>query len=283
MKALKVSIVIPVYNEAAQLGACLEAIAAQTIKPFEVIVVDNNSTDGTAAEARRRSFVTLLREKRQGVVYARSTGFDAARGNIIARIDADSIVAPDWVAQIINAFDSRPEVDALTGKIEYYGMFAQGILNAVDLPCRRYLAKVLGREVAIQGANMAMRRSAWRAVRESVCHSGGMHEDHDLAIHLNQANKQVIFHEGPSAAIDSRRLEANWRDFCYYAWLSPLTYKKHGLRSRLHMYPFVFAAIIVFPVLKTMRRGFDTDTQRFSLQQLFAPVTARANPATFVD
>jgi glycosyltransferase involved in cell wall biosynthesis len=49
----RVSIVIPVYNEAPRLGACLEAIALQTAAPYEVIVVDNNSSDGTREVAAR--------------------------------------------------------------------------------------------------------------------------------------------------------------------------------------------------------------------------------------
>src|SRR5689334_10679087 len=102
--SMKTSIVIPVYNEAAQLGACLRAIAQQTVKPLEVIVVDNNSTDGTRAVAEAYDFVTVLEEPRQGVVHARSRGFDAARGDIIARIDADSILPADWLANVETVF-----------------------------------------------------------------------------------------------------------------------------------------------------------------------------------
>lgn len=281
---MKISVVIPVYNEAAQLGACLEAIACQTVKPFEVIVVDNNSTDGTVAVAQQFDFVKLLHEPQQGVVYARDRGFNAACGDTIGRIDADSRVAPDWIAQIQHIFSTDCTVDALTGRIEYYGLLIPQLLGKIDLICRRHLAKTLGKDVAIQGANMAMRRAAWQNVREAVCRSGGLHEDHDLAVHLTEQGRKVIFHEAPLVAIDSRRLEVSWRDFCYYAWLSPLTYKKHALRSRRHMYPFVLLAVLAFPVLKVMRRAYDADTQKFSLQRLFfASTVARANPATFVD
>ena len=111
---LRVSLVIPVYNEESHLAACLDAIAAQTVQPFEVIVVDNNSTDQTVAIAQRYPFVRLLHEKRQGVVFARDRGFTAARGDVIGRTDGDSILAPDWVAEIHRIF-ANPTVDAASG------------------------------------------------------------------------------------------------------------------------------------------------------------------------
>jgi glycosyltransferase involved in cell wall biosynthesis len=85
-----ISIVIPVYNEAERIAACLESIAAQTVTPLEVIVVDNNSTDATVSIARSFPFVRVITAKCQGVIHARNRGFNAARGEIIGRIDADT-------------------------------------------------------------------------------------------------------------------------------------------------------------------------------------------------
>src|SRR5215218_5513436 len=113
-KSLRVSIVVPVYNEGAQLAACLEAIAAQRSVPYEVIVVDNNSTDDTIAVAKSFNFVKLLRESRQGVVHARNRGFDAARGQIIARIDADTVLPPGWTGQVQATFQNSG-VSAVSG------------------------------------------------------------------------------------------------------------------------------------------------------------------------
>jgi glycosyltransferase involved in cell wall biosynthesis len=281
---MKISIVIPVYNEAEHLGACLRAIAAQTVQPFEVIVVDNNSTDGTVAVAEGFPFVRLLHERRQGVVYARDRGFDAARGDVIGRLDADSLVAPDWVASIKRLFAEDENLGAVTGKVRYYDMSASWLLDAIDLRLRRRLARLLDREVAAQGANMALRRSAWRAVRTELCRRGGMHEDHDLAIHLTEAGHHVAFDERLEAAIDCRRIEASWTEFCEYAWLSPKTYALHDLKSRRHMYPVVAFVIACYPLLRLLRRGYDSRTARFSWRQLLSPVgPARVNPATYVD
>jgi glycosyltransferase involved in cell wall biosynthesis len=282
---MKVSIVIPVYNEAERLGACLEAIVGQTVRPHEIIVVDNNSSDDTLDVARAYPGVVVLRESRQGVVYARDRGFNAASGDIIGRLDADSQVDADWVATLIALFTSSPDLDAVTGKVRYYGMAYSWLLDTVDLRIRRRMARLLGREVAMQGANMALRRSAWQAVRRQLCRSGGLHEDYDLAIHLSKIGHSVAFDERLTAAIDCRRIEAGWLDFCAYAWLSPRTYAKHRLKSRYHMYPVVALVIAAYFPLKLLHRGYDLSQERFSWRQLLVEqtVTARVNPATFVD
>src|SRR5437868_10767389 len=105
-KPLTLSIVIPAYNEENYLKACLDSVAKQSLKPDEVIVVDNNSTDRTVEIAKRYKFVKVLYEKRQHQVFAQATGFNAAKGEILGRIDADSILSPDWAKKIIAAFDA---------------------------------------------------------------------------------------------------------------------------------------------------------------------------------
>jgi glycosyltransferase involved in cell wall biosynthesis len=278
-----VSIVIPVYNEADQLAACLRAIADQTSKPLEVIVVDNNSTDGSAAIAAGFPFVRVLSEPRQGVVHARNRGFDAARGDIIGRIDADSLIAPNWVATLDELF-TDPSLSLVTGKMHYYGLSLSWLIDAVDLRIRRRMARLLGREVAAQGANMALRRSSWQDVRDHLCFAGGLHEDYDLAIHLAERGELVRFDERLEVAISFRQADSPWRAFCVYAWLSPKTYGLHQLKSRRHMYPIVGLVIICYPLLKALHRGYDPVAERFSWRQLaFATATPRVNPATFVD
>ncbi len=281
---MKISIVIPVYNEEEGLAACLQAIAAQTVAPYEVIVVDNNSTDNSVAVANLFPFVQVLSEPRQGVVHARTTGFNAARGDIIGRIDADSLVAPNWVESLQQLFNNQPELAAVTGRVRYYNLALSRLLDAVDFRIRKRLARLLGREVAMQGANLAVRRSAWRAVRSHLCHQADMHEDYDLAIHLAELNYRVAFNENLEAAIGFRQAEASWRAFCVYAWLSPKTYALHQLKSRRHMYPVVALVIVCYPILKVLHKGFDAETSSFSWRQLFAEAApARVNPATFVD
>lgn len=283
MKTLHVSIVIPVYNEASQLGACLQAIAQQTVRPLEVIVVDNNSTDGTAGVAEAFDFVTLIHESKQGVVHARSSGFDAARGDIIARIDADSLLPTDWVESVRTVFHER-SVDAVSGVALYYGVALAGLFNAVDLFFRRRLSWQLKDRVYLWGANMAIRRTAWQRAKTMLCERGGMHEDYDLAIHLQEAGGIVGFDERLKAQVSSRRIDVGFLDFMHYVLVSPQTYAQHRVRQRWHMYWIVLICAIGYVPARLLHRGYNSKTGGFSLSQLFAAqsVTPRVDPTVHV-
>ncbi|HET7060517.1 MAG TPA: glycosyltransferase family A protein [Candidatus Saccharimonadales bacterium] len=280
---MKISIVIPVYNEEAQLGACLEAIAQQTVKPYEVLVVDNNSTDGTATTAQSFGFVTLLREPRQGVVHARSRGFDAARGDIIARIDADTILPPDWLDNVRAVFKDQ-SVDAVSGVALYYNVAAAWLFNAIDLFFRRRLSWQLKDRVYLWGANMAMRRSAWRLVKPALCESAGMHEDYDIAIHLQELGGKVTFDERLLASVSSRRIDVNYLDFMRYVWVSPGTYAQHGIRQRWHMYWIVLVCAVGYLPARMLHRGYDPLNGRFAWSRMFGQQTTapRVDPTTHV-
>ena len=282
-KRLTVTIVIPVYNEVDDIGRCLESIAAQTVRPNQVLVVDNNSADGTVAVAMRYPFVTIMHEKRQGVVYARNRGFDAAQGDIIGRIDADSILAPDWVATASRIFSSS-NADAISGSVGYHHAPFSSLFSIIDGGFRRYLTWSLGRELALQGANMALRASAWRSSRSLMCNRGGMHEDFDLSIHLREAGFSTVFEPSLQAHVALRQLGGTWSSFAHYVLLSPGTYAQHKRLRRIFMYPVVGIALVFYPLLRTLYLGYDEQKDGFSVRTWLQPrSTGRVNPATFVD
>ncbi len=281
---MKISIVIPVYNEASVLSACLEAISRQTVRPHEVIVVDNNSTDGTAALADSYDFVTLLKEEpRQGVVHARSRGFDAATGDIIARIDADSILPANWLESVREVFADE-SVDASSGVALYYNVAAAWLFNAIDLFFRRRLSWQLKDRVYLWGANMAMRRDAWQRVKPTLCECAGMHEDYDIAIHMQELGDKVSFDERLRASVSSRRIDTGFMDFMRYVWVSPKTYAMHGVRGRWHMYWVVAVCAVGYLPARMLHRGYDTAVDRFSWRRLLTndATVPRVDPTTHV-
>lgn len=282
-KISRVSIVIPVYNEADSLDACLRAIARQTVRPCEVLVVDNNSTDGSAAIAQRYPFVTLLREPRQGVIHARNYGFDTACGDIIGRIDADTSLPADWVATVVRLF-SESDIDAVSGAVDYYDIAIPRVIALVDLGFRLQMAHGMKGEVFLYGANMAIRRTAWLKARSALCLRAGIHEDYDLAIHAYDSGAWVVFDKRLRATTTLRRFDMDIVAFWRYAMLNTGTYAQHGRTSRRHMYPAMTLLIVFYWFLRALHRGYDVEARHFSWQKLLGdPVPARVNPATFVD
>jgi glucosyl-dolichyl phosphate glucuronosyltransferase len=103
---MQASVIVCTYNRAGMLPAAFAALAAQRVAPaleWELVVVDNNSSDDTRAvveafRARAPMPVSYVFEARQGLSFARNTGVAAAKGDVIAFTDDDTIPAPDWVA-----------------------------------------------------------------------------------------------------------------------------------------------------------------------------------------
>ena len=87
----------------------------QTVKPYEIIVVDNNCSDTTVDIAKCFEGIKIVSEPRQGLTYARDCGFNTATGDILARIDADTVVPKNWVERVVNEFIDNPELSGVGG------------------------------------------------------------------------------------------------------------------------------------------------------------------------
>jgi glycosyltransferase involved in cell wall biosynthesis len=111
------SVVVCTYNGAARLVPCLEALSHQ-LTPVDVLVVDDGSTDGTAALARGFGFTVIQHEHNQGVSVARNTGLTGATSSIVAYCDDDCTPPADWTDQILAAWNEHPEATVIGGMIE---------------------------------------------------------------------------------------------------------------------------------------------------------------------
>ena len=105
-----VSVIIPVYNGERYLRAALESVFGQDHKPYEVIVVDDGSTDRTAEIIRDFEDVLYVRQSNQGVAVARNKGLDIARGEFIAFLDQDDVWTPNKLAVQVQYFLDHPEI-----------------------------------------------------------------------------------------------------------------------------------------------------------------------------
>ncbi|WNQ12698.1 glycosyltransferase [Paenibacillus aurantius] len=103
----KVSIVVPIYNMEPYLARCLDSLLAQTLKPIEILAVNDGSTDSTGAllreYAERDPRIVVLEQENAGVSAARNRGIEAAQGDYIGFVDPDDWVEPDMYAEMLGA------------------------------------------------------------------------------------------------------------------------------------------------------------------------------------
>lgn len=223
-----ISIVIPAYNEARFMAACLDSIAAQTVRPHQVIVVDNNSRDDTAAIAQQYDFVTLIKEPQQGIVYARNAGFDAATGDIIGRIDADSILPANWVAWVLRFYSHEVNANkALTGGVYFYNLRLSRFNGWLQGMLAYRLNRFVVGHYLLLGSNMALPRSFWQTVRTDVCHRTDLHEDLDLAMHLHDAGYKIHYQENLRVGVYLKRVFNDRNQLRKHLRRWPLTLQAH--------------------------------------------------------
>ena len=125
---MKISFVIPAYNEEKMIGKCLKSVFDEINRSrtsidstgVEVVVVDNASTDRTREEALKFPNVTVVRENLKGLVYARRAGWVATVGDIVANIDADTMVPAGWLSTVMSEFAKDKNLVALSGPYLYY-------------------------------------------------------------------------------------------------------------------------------------------------------------------
>jgi glycosyltransferase involved in cell wall biosynthesis len=164
-RAPDITVIIAAHNEELPLGRCLDSIAAATAtgaRTVEVIVVDNNCTDGTAAVARGRG-AHVITEARPGAVFAKTAGVAAARAPLCAVLDADSVCPPDWLDKIAAAFAADPQLVGLSGPARYVG--ARRWVYAVMWLWYSYwkiLQRLAGTAFYAVGTNVAFRRDAYQ-------------------------------------------------------------------------------------------------------------------------
>lgn len=176
---IRLSLIIATYNRAEQLMVTLDSVARQTLSAdrWECIVVDNNSKDDTrqrveafAAEHPQLNIVYHL-ERNQGLSHARNAGIAKAQGDIIAFVDDDERIVPEFVEAYVELFDSKADAMSAGGKIvaeyptgcpEWMSRYTeQPIANPMDFGSE---VKLFPKRRIPGGGNMAMRRSVFEEV-----------------------------------------------------------------------------------------------------------------------
>jgi glycosyltransferase involved in cell wall biosynthesis len=211
MSQPKLSIILPTYNRAASLKRAIAALLRQAADPssYEILVVDNNSNDGTpdAVGTFEDARIRLVHETRQGLSFARNAGLDAARAPLVAFTDDDVEAAPDWAETILSSLEASPDADGVGGRV----------LPAWESPCPAWLTREHWAPLALQdhgderrtfnretplglvGANIAFRREVFDRIGrfspavQRVKDGVGSTEDHELLARLYAAGGSMVY------------------------------------------------------------------------------------------
>jgi glycosyltransferase involved in cell wall biosynthesis len=210
-----ISFVVPAYNEEALIASCLDAIVAEIARArcrAEIIVVDNNSTDRTREIANSFSDVRIVAESQRGLVQARRAGCLAARGRLIANIDADTILPPGWVDTVLDEFARSPGLVALSGPFIHYDMSRTVRMAVAGFYRVAFLTYLLVRFVLragsmLQGGNFVIRKSALETAEAFNPDFTFYGEDTELARRLSKVGA-VKFTFALPAFSSGRRLAA---------------------------------------------------------------------------
>jgi glycosyltransferase involved in cell wall biosynthesis len=199
-KTILISVVVPAYNEEKSIGQCLTALKNQDFpqKDYEIIVVDNNSTDKTAQIAKEMG-AKVFSERTQGYVFALRKGCSQAKGGIIAITDADALVPKDWLKKIYQAFQKDPQVVYLGGKVAFQ---PKTILAVMAEPIWNFSGWFLRLGT---GFNLVIKKDVYKKIggfREEI----NFDTDVDLCLRARKEGRMVFLWNNPVVS-SSRHLQ----------------------------------------------------------------------------
>jgi glycosyltransferase involved in cell wall biosynthesis len=199
VRALRVSVLLPCRNAAPFLDEALASLAAQTYRDFEIVAVDDGSTDDTAAVlgawSRRGIGVRVLRTGPRGIVEALNAAAAAARGALLARMDADDVAEPERLARQVAWMEAHPEAAACGTLVRYfpreclrdgarrYESWVNAVVTAGEI------ARDLFVECPIPHPTLMMRRTDLEAL--GGYRDEGWPEDYDLILRLAGAGRPL--------------------------------------------------------------------------------------------
>lgn len=194
-----VSVLINAYNEEEDIGDCLDSLVEQTYDDFELVVVDDGSTDNTVEVVKSYSDeldLNIIRTEHAGLQKARKKGIDISDGDIVVIVDADEILEPDFLENMLRAF-SDEDVGAVGGMLKSFGegwvTDAYGALNEIF-----YSMRTEGEEVDwIQGGCSAFRKEALDEVGGLTTEDTS--EDKDISWKLKEEGWKVLLSDGAVA------------------------------------------------------------------------------------
>lgn len=230
-----ISLYIPCYNASKTIGACLEHLLNQTVKPTEILVVDDGSTDNTVEIAKKYPVRIIRHTKNLGLAMARNTGVQNAKYEFVASIDADCLATSTWLEELIKGFKQK-EIVGICGKLlEKYNLTIANRWRASHMKQHWGEEPILNPRFLF-GSNTIFRKSALVAVGLYNPTYTTNYEDVDISIRLKNKGFQLFYQ--PSALVYHVRQDSisslmrtfwNWT---FYEWPIPNSFHNLLLKIR---------------------------------------------------
>ncbi|QZZ21447.1 glycosyltransferase family 2 protein [Leptothermofonsia sichuanensis E412] len=182
-----VSVIMPCYNQGRYLDEAVESVLAQTYHNFEIIVINDGSTDAETIEILRdyqKPGVSILHTDNRGPASARNTGIQQARGQYILPLDADDRIAPTYLEQAVNILDGNSNVGIVYCEAEFFGEKT----GKFDLPGFNFPGILLGNMIF---NSSFYRKTDWEKVGGYRDNYRGW-EDYDFWLSLLELGREVI-------------------------------------------------------------------------------------------
>lgn len=183
----RISVLMPVRDGQRWLGEAIASIANQTLTDFELVIVDDGSVDDTprilAERAKADARIRVIRQERLGLVAALNRGLSEARGELIARLDADDLSFPQRLARQSEYLDNHPQIGLLGSWADTIG--ERGTITGALQPRTDDLATLLMRTNPFVHSSVMVRRSALQKAGAYRAAFGGA-EDYDLWLRLSE-------------------------------------------------------------------------------------------------
>jgi len=187
------SVIVPVYNRQNFIGQCIQSLLNQTIDDYEIIVIDDGSTDATKEILRQFNnpkIKIIFNEQNKGPAYARNRGIEISLGDYIAFSDSDCIVEQNWLYELIKPFQQNHSIMITAGKIidpqpkNYWELVNKGA---------NFLAQKSGFIKTAIGCNMAVRNQflKYKKFDESLFFPGS--EETDLCLDCMKRGGKIYF------------------------------------------------------------------------------------------
>lgn len=248
-----VSVIIPMFNASATIEKCLSSIFSNSYKNFEVIVVDDNSTDGSVGRAKKFPCHVISGKKKLGPGGARNLGAKSARGEILVFVDSDTIVPKHWLERFVQRLSDK-SLGAVAA--QYNGSIEKGTVSLFAF------LELLFRERAFKGFINSFPSCNFAVRKKAFFEAGGFNsrffasEDLEFSHRLTRKHKavwdagnSVLHHFRPSLWKYLKQQSGYVRKGLGVVFLNPKAFTEKGMQDRSNYIEIVLAPFVLLSAI----------------------------------